>query len=416
MTGQPSPRRGVRAAQIVVLVLALLAGAGFAWRAWATHPQGEPQAAEFTDAVIGPALAGATVLALGEATHGNAEFQDLRTGLARALPTFRTIVFEEDAGAVALVDEYVRGGQGTAEQAASRFGFALNQTEQMARFLQFVRDRNASLPAPEQTRLAGIDVQRVDANKQRALGWLAGADAAGADALATALAGLTDDRRTAADYRDASEAIDRLVAALEAAGAASSPEGRAALASAWALRQGRDLQQETGRYAAVRAEIMAANLARIAEERAADGHPQLLLFAHAGHVEKTGAAFPEPDLGELAAQRWGQGYRVIGTDVVASRFRAGDAEGQRRDFTLRHPTPLRGIFAGTRVGYLEMASATGANADLLRRPVPMASAGDQFADWMAWVPPLHTVTMVPADAYDALILVADATPTIPLAS
>lgn len=353
MTGRPSPgrlervpavpsagrpgRRGVRVVALIAVALALVAGSGFAWRAWATRPQGEPQAVEFADAQIGPELAGATVLALGEATHGNAEFQDLRTALARALPQFRTIALEERAEPVAAVDAFVQGGPGTAAEAASRFGFALNRTEQMAAFLQFVRDRNAALPASQRTRLVGIDVE-----------------------------------------------------------------------------EGRDLDAEKGGYAAARARVMAANLARVADERAADGHPQVLLFAHAGHVEKTGAAFPAPDLGELAVQRWGESYRVIGTEFVVSRFRASDGE-RRREFTVRNPTPLRGMFAGTRVGYLEMAAASPANATLLHNSVPMGSAGDQFADWMAWVPPLHAVSMVPANAYDALILVADATPATPLA-
>lgn len=402
----------------ILLAVVVVAAAGVGRRAWTTRAQGEPQAVEFTAAALGPQLTGATVLALGEATHGNAEFQTLRTELARKLPQFRTIVLEEDVGSVAMVDRFVQGGPGTAREAALRFGFRLNKTRQVADFLQVLRDRNATLPAGERTHLVGMDVQRVDANKRLALGRLAAYDPAAAARLSDTLAGLTDEHRTAADYRAIAPALDELAAAVEATGA-TDPTGRIALDAAQALQQGRDLQQHGADYMATRAQVMYANLDRaVARDStgaagAADTGAHVLLFAHDGHVDKASAAYRHDDLGTLAARRWGDGYRVIGTDFIRTRFLADGGAG-RREFVIDHPTPLRGMFAGTRQGYLEVGTASPANAALLRRSVPMGSAGDSFAAWQAWVPPLVTVPTVPADAYDALVLVADATPVAPL--
>ena len=75
---------------------------------------------------------------------------------------------------------------------------------------------------------------------------------------------------------------------------------------------------------------------------------------------------------------------------------------------------IRGLFEGTTVGYLELASVTGADAELLRGATTMVSAGEPFASWQAWVPPLHTVSVTPAEAWDALIYVEDGTPTTPV--
>lgn len=413
----------------VVLAVLVLATVGVGGRAWMARGQGEPQAVEFADATLGPQLTGAAVLALGEATHGNAEFQELRTALARKLPQFRTIVLEEDVGSVAMVDRFVQGGPGTAREAAQRFGFGLNHTEQVADFLQFLRDRNATLPAAERTHLVGMDVQRVDANKQLALDRLAADDPAAAARLSDALAGLTDEHSTAADYRAVSAALDELASAVEATGAGADPAGaadpadRVALDAAHALQQGRDLQQHGADYMATRAQLMFANLDRTVARSEADATvagdgAHVLLFAHDGHVDKVSAAYRHDDLGTLAARRWGDGYRVIGTDFVRTRFiasRSIAASGaERREFTITHRTPLRGMFAGTRQGYLEFDTASPTNATLLRRTVRMGSAGDSFAAWQAWLPPLVTVPTVPADAYDALVLVAAATPVTPL--
>src|SRR5699024_11883342 len=123
-----------------------------------------------------PTLGAATVLALGEAPHGNAELRLARLTLVQKLPRFRALGFEEDYGSVALVNEWVQGGPGTAEEAARRFGFALSHTAEMAELLQWIRDHNAGVPAAQRLQLIGMDVQRVDANQQVALDWLAAHD------------------------------------------------------------------------------------------------------------------------------------------------------------------------------------------------------------------------------------------------
>ena len=94
-TPPPVRRRRGRSLIIVVLALALVAVAGGAVHWWQTRPQGNPQAVEFATAPLSPELTGATVLALGEATHGNAEFQRLRLSLVQKLPEFRALVLEE---------------------------------------------------------------------------------------------------------------------------------------------------------------------------------------------------------------------------------------------------------------------------------------------------------------------------------
>ena len=95
---------------------------------------------------------------------------------------------------------------------------------------------------------------------------------------------------------------------------------------------------------------------------------------------------------------------VIGTEFVSSRFRTGEGR-QRWEVTMNNPTPLRGMFTGTTQGYLEFAMASAENRELLGRPVRMASAGEAFQQWQAWIPWFNSVEMVPSASYDALILV-----------
>ncbi len=403
--------RGFMVLLIVVGVIGLIAGSIAGLTTYANRPQGTPEAVEFTDATISSELADATVLALGEATHGNAEFQLQRLTLVRKLPQFRAIMLEEDYGNTAIVDDFVQGGPGTAHDAARQFGFRINHTEQMAELLQWLRDHNAGLPEDQRIRLVGIDTQRVDASKQIALSWLAEYDPPTAEQVRDRLAGWSDE----GDDPDATTmrpVVDELMAAIE-----ETPEipGRAhALNAATALSQHLDLIDAGDlEYSQVRAQIMAANAVRTVDEEHERGNGHSLLFAHNGHVEKTSIAFGGLDLGSLLVDEYGDGYRVIGTELHHSTLISGQ-RGDRWEVNLTNRTPLRGLFSGTREGYLEFATASPENQELLSRPVRMASAGERFHQWQAKIRWFNSVKMTPSASYDALILVDRATPVTPL--
>ncbi|MDF1488099.1 erythromycin esterase family protein [Tessaracoccus caeni] len=404
-------RRVLTTLLVVLAAIALLAGGAIGWSLFSTRAQGTPDATEFAEAIVSDEIAVATVLALGEATHGNAEFQFQRLTLVQKLPQFRAIMLEEDYGNTALVDAFIQGGPGTAEDAAKRFGFRLNHTVQMAELLHWLHDHNAGVPDAERIRIVGVDTQRVDASKDIALSWLAQHDEAAAEQLRAQLAGWTDDS-DATDAATTRPVVDELVAAVEAT---PESDGRAhAVNAATALSQGLDLASASDLdYIAVRAQIMAANVGRTVEEEAERGNEHSFLFAHNGHVDKASAAFAAKDLGALLVDEYGDGYRVIGTEVHHSSFITGRG-GERWEVSLTNRTPLRGMFDGTAEGYLEFATAAPENRELLNRPVRMASAGEGMQQWQAWIPWFNSVEMTPETSYDALILVESATPVTPL--
>jgi erythromycin esterase len=395
----------------VLVVMLLVACTGTGGWAWSTRPRGNPQAIEFTEAELSTSLTEATVLGLGEATHGNAEFQQLRRQLVDALPQFHAVVLEDDYGAVARVNAYVQGGPGTATEAAGRFGFAINRTAEMAELLRWLREHNAERPPSERIELVGMDVQRYEASKRLALDGLTAVDPTLATELEGDLARLTDDPSAGRYAEAAIPALDRLVAALEEAGDSRLQVARNA---ARALRQGAELDAVgSAAYAPTRAGIMFDNLRRTVIEQRRRGNAHTLVLGHNGHLDRTSAAYPEDDLGALAAEHWGEQYRVIGTEFVRSTFVTG-ARKERWQVGLTRRTPLRGMFAGTAVGYLEFAAADATNRRVLAEPVRMSSAGERFQQWQAWLPQLNSVRRVPIDSYDALIMVTRATPVTPL--
>lgn len=397
--------------RVLKIILAVCLTAGLVISAgvwWTTRARGEPQAQPFAAATIGPDLKSATVLALGEATHGTHEFQQLRLQLVQKLPAFRAIVIEEDYGCVSEVNDYLQGGRGTAEQAARRFGFVLNHTGEMADLLAGIRKINDRRAAADRIQMVGMDVQRVDASKRIALAALQQVAPDTADKIESELTNWTDESGTPDEQARLRSAVDHLVRELTTADGVPTEARDAAVA----LQQNLTLNRAPS-YAATRAKIMTTNLKRTVAAEAARGNMHTLLFAHDGHVDKTSASFPHADLGKLAARKWGDRYRVIGTDLHHARVITGERE-HRWTVTMTNPSPLRGIFAHTDVGYLDFAEATPTNAALLNKPVRMASAGESFHQWQAWVPWFNSVRMTPASSYDALIMVDDGTPVVPL--
>ena len=77
----------------------------------------------------------AKIIALGEATHGNAEFQQLKLEVFKLMVKnngVRAFALEGDYGGCEQVNRYIHGGEGTAQEAAAAIGFSIYRTEEIA--------------------------------------------------------------------------------------------------------------------------------------------------------------------------------------------------------------------------------------------------------------------------------------------
>lgn len=406
-----SSSRTVRALAAVIGVLALAAAATAGWLAWSSRPVGQPQAVEFEHATLSASMTSATVLAVGEATHGTHEFQALRQQVLGKVvgAGFTTVALEEDFGCVAAVNAWVQGGPGTVKEAVQRFGYTVSRTREMADLLSWARTYNAERPEAQRVHFVGVDLQRPTADKAVALGWLGKVKPDVARTLAARLAGLTDDTRLA---RTVAADVPAALADLDSAIRASddgTPAASDALHAAHVLQQDRTLAANWSGPA--RDRFMFENLRWAVDRGALAGRTHTLLFSHDGHVDRAAQATSVggPTLGSLAADAYGEAYRVIGTDAHRTRFLSGDG-ADREEFSLTVESPYRGMFTGTQAGYLELADASGPNVEVVNSRTPMVSAGEQFVAWYTWLPPLHSVQVVPAQAWDAVVYFEDTSP------
>ena len=105
----------------------------------------------------------ARIIALGEATHGNAEFQELKLEVFKLLVEkydVRAFALEGDYGGCEQVNRYIHGGEGTALEAAQAIGFKIYSTKEMAELISYMRQYNETAAPGEDLRFYGFDMQR----------------------------------------------------------------------------------------------------------------------------------------------------------------------------------------------------------------------------------------------------------------
>ena len=85
------------------------------------------------------------IIALGEATHGNREFQQLKLDVFQIMVEqygVRAFALEGDYGGCEAVNRYIHGGDGTAKEAAGAIGFAIYRTDEMEDLISWMRSYN----------------------------------------------------------------------------------------------------------------------------------------------------------------------------------------------------------------------------------------------------------------------------------
>ena len=107
------------------------------------------------------------IAALGEATHGNAEFQRLKLDVFQVLVEkygVRAFALEGDFGGCEAVNRYIHGGAGTAAEAAAAIGFDIYRTQEMEDLIAWMRSYNEAARPGGDLWFYGFDMQRYEYN------------------------------------------------------------------------------------------------------------------------------------------------------------------------------------------------------------------------------------------------------------
>lgn len=261
----------------------------------------------------------ATVVSLGEATHGTADFFQLKHRLLEHLVTelgFRVFAIEANLPEAFAVDEYLQTGRGDPDKLLGGLYFWTWNTEEVRDLIRWMRAYNAAPEHREKLHFYGFDLQFAELALGRALDYLKKVDPRWAPPAV--LQRMTDPcgsqpGKLPADAEERRAAVSALERRLE--------EGRAqhiarSSAAQWELgrQYARIVAQQlslngTGNLNGQRDRAMAENVRWI---QAREHGAKMVLWAHNAHIS---------DLGYLGLRSMGQWLRdALGPKVVSVGF------------------------------------------------------------------------------------------------
>lgn len=373
-----------------------------------------------------------TIIGFGEATHGNKQFTTLKLDIFKHLVEkqgYRVFAIEGDFGGGQKVNEYILGGSGTAQDAAKAIGFTIYHTEEMAALLTWMRAFNEKRDAKDQIHFYGFDMQRYDHNKNGLFSYLKKVDPTLASKYEKLLTNLND--KTVYDQKVAlvQEALSHIKSLMEqmkqnqSVYIAKSSEKEYELATAFAesVKQNATLRGTNANYSNTRDRYMADKVMWILSfEKKQYGRKNMFIAGHNGHIEKTSTSVGMTTcMGAHLAKALGDQYYAIGSEFYESTFLANDATtNERKAFTVKNSgnDRLAALFAQTGMadGFLDFAKAKH-HQDFytyLNKAQPISAIGDVFSGWYGKMEKFYTLQMVPAKAFDAIIFVRTATPSV----
>ncbi|MCR5249626.1 MAG: erythromycin esterase family protein [Lachnospiraceae bacterium] len=366
---------------------------------------------------------GTRIVGLGEATHGNSEFQQLKLDVFRRLvesTNIRGFILEGDMGGCALVNEYIQGGEGTAREMCGYLGYKIYNTKEMCELIDWMREYNAKAPENDKVRLYGNDIQyctrvirilkngyeRIDDAKYREYSQQ-----------------LDQHFGTEEDQYDPSKLDDILAftAAMKKDIADNKEAYSAVLGSfdyevfAKALD---NLEyylhyRETEKYSAKYRDRMAKDnvdwALGIEESSYGSG---LMLSCHNDHMscaQATNFTF----LGVYLQEEYGDAYFAIGTDFYITEDNIRGNSG-RELHTLCSDDPLAYQLKDLpgKMYYLDFSKAdkNSALGKKIHSRIPLGTVGEAYSPIYAVYKGGYQLRQVPAEKYDAMILVYEATP------
>lgn len=408
-----------RAFAVVVLLTAVVAGCVFSrFGGFGTGPSADPdEFAQYAQPVSSIAIPDKTrIVALGEATHGNREFQELKLKVFETLVKsygVRAFALEGDFGGCELVNRYIHGGEGTADEAAAAIGFTIYRTDEMAELISWMRAYNEAATPGDDLRFFGFDMQDYEQSEHLLLEQMRalGLDAAGLESL-------SDLRDKYPDGLDADLVVATYAAVRQQLEALPDGEdARLALHMLECLEQNAELGSLVGSPEAygTRDRFMARNVLWILDQEEKRGNQCVFVSGHNGHVEQMGMYGPEQKvMGHLLADELGESYYAIGTDFFEAEVNLPAGE-KRMTHTFYSYDPL--AKAADACGYdtcwLDFSRVPD-DAELARSingPIMMGSVGESFSPLMYVLPQTYRIKREPVGPYDSMILVTHAHPT-----
>lgn len=358
------------------------------------------------------------VIGLGEATHGNAEFQELKLEVLKVLVDRSGVdcfAMEMDYGEGVIINDYINGySEMSIDEVMDHISFVIYKTEEIRNLIEWMKEYNRT--HDKRLSFYGFDLQNPDVDLKLILDFLeensieGGAGLASFDPYLNGDVGFKD-----AGLSDGFEALNTLKKQLETGREAYQDlynydrilnciENVIRAREVAARYDGDNGMVEGGQY---RDQMMALKVIEIFETL--DGS-RMMITGHNGHIGYAGNY--TKTMGSFIRDEMGDSYYVIGTDYFITDCNMPSKNGKRADHRfvsgdiLAYQAKEQGTY------YLDFSKVS-EDSELYRyiyEPIYTGSLGEGYSILNTILQDTVRIYCEPAYLYDAMILIYQCTP------
>lgn len=367
---------------------------------------------------------GTRIVALGEATHGNKEFQELKLEVFQTLvekTNVRALILEGDFGGCALANKYIQGGEGTAEEVTRKLGYRIYRTDEMCEMVQWMHDYNMTVDENQKVRLYGMDVQSDIWNIQIIKELYQELDEAKykdySDRM-DALLGTEDDAYNPDEYDNIISLMDEIGSDIETnkdayAEKVGLPQVEIGQQATVAIKSYMELREKQNYSNKFRDTKMKEFVDWTLEVEEREFNSELMLASHNGHMTQNYSS-PATFLGAFLNEEYGEAYFAIGTDYYYTNDNVPGKDGRmvaRLCSNDKLAYQVKGMSEDKYYVDFEKVDPNSKLGKVVNHKMKMGSVGEGYNILTKLLPTAHSINYVPSDLYDAMIVYYEVNPT-----
>lgn len=362
------------------------------------------------------------IVGLGEAAHGNVEFQELKLTVFKKLVEeydFRAFALEANYSEVLAVNDYVQGGDGDIIQILETLSNPIYHTAQMAELADWMRDYNKNAADTDKVRFYGFDMQDQATGAQMLVDYCENEKIAGIESELALVKDLCDSAFVPEDEEKYVTALRKVQDVIEAQN-----EDIAYLCEV--LSQYNEVYRDGENWYTYRDKCMEINVTNFAKLEAERGSGKIMIAGHDGHLQKgyaeVDAGDTEPAFGQMLSGEWKDAYFVIGTDfftttdnINTSSMMSAEYERKNHSFCSADVLAYQAKYMDGQMYYLDFSKVSeGKTYDLIHTEGSFGEIGEGYMFlWYLFADNTYRANHVAADTYDAMIYVYHADPIDP---
>ena len=361
---------------------------------------------------------GTRIVALGEATHGNKEFQQLKLDVFKILVSnygVRAFALEGDYGGCEYVNRYIHGAEGTADEAVAEVGFNIYKTDEMASLVEWMREYNETAEPGQDIFFYGFDMQRYMHSFMFLLEAVnkLGLDSSSLEKLwdygSNGFSSVYDSDARIQVFEDLEKKLSGMDEAL------SEQASHLCIMLIQNIELGKNISSGSSGNA-LRDQFMADNVNWIIKAEEERGNKCIFVSAHNGHIEKAGYyGTGMPVMGTILAGEYDNAYFAIGTDFYKTTCNLPKSDGSRIKHTFFSYDSLAKAAKKCGKGICWLDFSTVPESSALYSAISeyhwMGSIGESYSILMNFLPFTYRVMRYPNQVFDGIIIVSNAHPT-----